>query len=158
MSRPQIRIAARAVVLDPEGRILLVRFEFPHRSFWSTPGGGVGPGETHEQAIARELHEETGLVEYELGPCIWHGERLFRVALGRYDGQNDRFFLIRVPAFEPQPLLTVEQLRAEYVTDVRWWTQDELSASREDFEPAQLPRLVAALAHEVPSEPLDVEA
>ena len=158
MSAPLIRVGARAVVLDPAGRILLVRFEFPHRSFWATPGGGVREGETHEQAIVRELHEETGLVDFDLGPCIWHGERLFRVNVGAYDGQRDRYFLVRVPAFEPAPLLTAEELLAEYVTDVRWWTPEKLASSREEFEPRRLPGLVPALvAGDVPSDPIDVE-
>ena len=45
MSGPELRLreAARAVILDPGGRILLVRFEFPDRSIWACPGGGLEP-------------------------------------------------------------------------------------------------------------------
>jgi 8-oxo-dGTP pyrophosphatase MutT (NUDIX family) len=57
----RLRDAARAVVLDPEERVLLVRFEFPRRRGWATPGGGIDPGESDEAAIRRELAKETGL-------------------------------------------------------------------------------------------------
>lgn len=52
-----------AVVHDPAGRLLLVRRAHePHAGLWSLPGGRVEAGETLEQAVRREVAEETGLV------------------------------------------------------------------------------------------------
>ena len=51
----RIRPAARALVVDPDDRVLLVRFEFPAGTRWALPGGGIEPGETPEEAIRREL-------------------------------------------------------------------------------------------------------
>src|SRR3954466_12295448 len=51
-----------AVVRDAAGRLLLVRRgHAPGRGLWSLPGGRVEPGESVEQAVAREVREETGL-------------------------------------------------------------------------------------------------
>lgn len=52
-----------AIVVDDDGRLLLVRrANAPARGLWSVPGGRVEPGESHEDAVLRELIEETGVV------------------------------------------------------------------------------------------------
>ncbi len=153
----RIRQGVRAVVLDPADRVLLVRFQFPETSLWATPGGGIDEGESPEEAIVRELAEEVGLDEVELGPWIWTREHVFPFLDGRWDGQAERFVFVRTPAFEPAPRFTVEQLAAEYVAGMRWWTPDELEASDELFAPRRLPELVAALLRDgPPGEPVDV--
>jgi 8-oxo-dGTP diphosphatase len=152
----RLRQAARAVVLDPADRILLVRFQFPARTVWATPGGGIDHGETHEQAIVRELAEEAGLEEVELGPWIWTRTHVFPFESGRWDGQQERYVLVRTPAFEPAPRFTPDELAAEFVTAVRWWTQAELATAEELFAPRRLPELVAALLRDgPPGEPVD---
>jgi 8-oxo-dGTP diphosphatase len=51
-----------AVIRDPAGRLLLIRRGHePGAGLWSLPGGRIEPGETHQQAVAREVLEETGL-------------------------------------------------------------------------------------------------
>lgn len=153
----RLREAARAVVLDPAGRVLLVRFEFPNAGLWAAPGGGLDEGETHAQAIVRELTEETGLEDVELGPWIWRREHVFPFWDGSWDGQVERYVLVRTPAFEPAPRFTPEELATEFVTGMRWWTPEELAASDELFAPRRLPELVAALLRDgPPEEPVDV--
>ena len=49
-------LGVRALVIDDEGRIFLVKHSYV--SGWHLPGGGVEAGETLLQAIARELREE----------------------------------------------------------------------------------------------------
>lgn len=59
-----------AIVLDGEGRLLLIRRGTPPgKGLWSLPGGRVEPGESDAQALTRELAEETGL-EITVGPLV----------------------------------------------------------------------------------------
>jgi 8-oxo-dGTP diphosphatase len=51
-----------AVIKDQDGRLLLIkRGHEPGAGLWSLPGGRIEAGETHHQAVAREVLEETGL-------------------------------------------------------------------------------------------------
>ncbi len=51
-----------AVIRDEAGRLLLIlRGHEPGLGLWSIPGGRIEPGETDEQAVVREVLEETGL-------------------------------------------------------------------------------------------------
>lgn len=55
-----MRVAAYAVVTDDADRILLARWTEGRRVAWTMPGGGLEPGESPEDAVRRELREETG--------------------------------------------------------------------------------------------------
>ena len=51
-----------AIITDRAGRLLLIqRGHEPETGRWSLPGGRVEPGETDQQAVVREVREETGL-------------------------------------------------------------------------------------------------
>ncbi len=141
---PARRQAVRGIVLDREGRVLLVRFEHPvsHDSWWATTGAGVEPGETDEQALRRELREEAGILEFDLGPRVHSREHTFPWG-GRIIEQHERFYLVRVERHEAAPTIDV---RAEGVTDVRWWAPGELDAMDEEIVPAELAALVRTLS------------
>ena len=150
-----LRPAVRALVVDPSGRVLLVRFRFPHKTVWAPPGGGIESGETDEDALARELAEECGLRGFAVGPCVWTREHWF-AGLDGWGGQAERHYLVHTHAFEPVPEWTVEELAAEGVVEQRWWTLDELATTKETFAPRRLPQLIRQLVEaEPPKEPLD---
>jgi 8-oxo-dGTP diphosphatase len=153
-----VREAVRALVLDPDGRALLVRFVNPETGehFWTTPGGGIDPGESPEDTIRRELREETGLEDPELGTVIWTRREVFPWA-GQTLDQREQVVLVRVPAFEPRPGLGVERLAAEDVHEVRWWTLADVEGSDAVFYPTRLGHFLRQLLEDgPPEEPIDV--
>ncbi len=59
-----------AVIRDEAGRMLLIlRGHEPGKGLWSIPGGRIEPGETDQQAVVREVGEETGLT-VSCGPLL----------------------------------------------------------------------------------------
>jgi G:T/U-mismatch repair DNA glycosylase/8-oxo-dGTP pyrophosphatase MutT (NUDIX family) len=121
------RLGVRALVLDQADRVLMVRFEDELGDWWSTPGGGVDPGESDEEALARELAEEVGLRDFELGPLIWTREH-WLVNPRKWGGQRERLYLVRTAAFEPAPSFSAAELAAEGVHEARWFSVDELDS------------------------------
>jgi TDG/mug DNA glycosylase family protein len=150
---PVERSAVRGLVLDRNDRVLLVEFRDPvGQVWWATPGGGIQEGETDVDALRRELVEEAGLSEFELGPELWTREQVFAWA-GRILRQRERFRLVRVDRHDPAPSV---DLAAERVADIRWWTIEELETATETLVPARLPELTRHLLEEgPPPEPFD---
>ena len=144
------RDAARLVVFDDAGRVLLLRghtLERPDESWWFTIGGGIEAGEAPAQAAARELFEETGLrvdASDLVGP-VWRRMAEFRF-LGTPVRQYEEFFvatLTSCAAFDRTGWTDVER---EFMDEVRWWDPADLAASRETVYPEGFAGLAADLA------------
>ncbi|HZS24848.1 MAG TPA: NUDIX domain-containing protein [Gaiellaceae bacterium] len=148
-----VRPAVRALVLDPADRVLLVQADDALGSWWTTPGGGVEEGESDAAALARELREEVGLRDAELGPMIWTREHRL-VNPRRWCAQRERHYLVRTPAFEPAPELAHDLLVAEGAAGARWFEPDELDALVTG--PRRLAHLVRDLLRDgAPTVPID---
>jgi 8-oxo-dGTP pyrophosphatase MutT (NUDIX family) len=117
------RLGVRALVVDRDGRTILLRYGHEYATWWITPGGGKDPGESDEEALRRELREELGLRRFELGPLLWTREQWFRDEPG-HCGQRENVYLVRVDAFEPAPEL---DLAAEGCHELRWLTAAEVT-------------------------------
>ena len=149
----RLRPAARAIVLDPDDRVLLTRYDFGDRSVWAGPGGGIEDGESAEDAMRRELREELDL-EVELGPRLWTRNDRLPSPDGEFDAQVETYFLVRVEPFDPAPRLVPEL----YMTAARWWTVDEIEASDAIFGPRRLAELLRELLTiGPPAEPFEID-
>jgi len=156
---PTERRAARVLLLDDADRLLLFCGVDPHvpdARFWFTPGGGVEAGESLHDAARRELEEETGCTDVQLGPPVWtrlsdfdfEGERI---------RQDETFFVARVDAWDVDTAGFTE-LETRAVLWHRWWTVDELLATGETLHPSTLAtRLGDLLRDGPPPRPLAVE-
>jgi TDG/mug DNA glycosylase family protein len=152
---PVPRRAVRALVVDGDERVLLMRFEnqATREVWWATPGGGVEPGEDELATLRRELLEEAGLDGVEVGPIVWRREHVYPWQR-RLLRQAEVFHLVRVERHEAVPTI---DLVPEGISGHRWWTLDELAATDERISPRALATGVRALLRGgLPAGPLDV--
>jgi len=141
------RRAARVVVLDGTGRVLVMRGhdrDQPERSWWFTVGGGIDAGETDVEAAVRELHEETGIV---LSGADLQGPVLTRSAMFHFlresCRQDEVFFLARVDGVGGTPDQEGwTDTERELLDELRWLTPAELRAETREIYPENLADLV----------------
>lgn len=150
----ELRRAARVLVIDGRGRVLLLLGQDPQRldagAWWLTPGGGLEGDESSLDAARRELREETGFDAAELrGPV--HSHVLEFPFQGKYFRQEEEFYLVHVQNFRVN--------RREWTPDEqdvilgsRWWTIDEVEQNGAESAPEQpvYPRDLAAVLKSLP--------
>jgi len=129
------------VVLAPAGRVLLQQGQDPldpgQPPYWFLPGGGIDAGETAAEALRRELLEECGLRDVEVGPVLWEQQAVFRFAGIDFD-QAEQVLLVRVPAAVAVAPTALESLEVLAFRDARWWPLGEVGATSEVVYPIDL--------------------
>ena len=141
------RKAARWLVIDPEGRVLLFRFHhtagpLAGQDYWATPGGGVEEGESFASAAIRELHEETGIHVATAGPVVAERDFVMQMPDGEYVLGLEQYFAVRVPLQELSGEGWTPQ-EVEVVAECRWWSADELQSTQETVWPENLKELLS---------------
>ncbi len=123
-----VRVAAYAVCRDGE-RILCCRLApgEPSPGAWTLPGGGIDFGERPEDAVVRELEEETGLAGRVDGIAAVRS-RVFpgRLADGRRREMHAIALLYRVTVVGG----TLRDEPHGSTDRAAWFTRDELAAER----------------------------
>lgn len=106
-------LGVRAVVLGPGRQVLLVRHTYV--AGWHLPGGGVEPGETVREAVARELEEEAGVAL--LGEPRLHG-----VFFNSFLSRRDHVLVFVVERFRTGPV----ELPSREIAEARFFPLDAL--------------------------------
>ncbi len=149
MTVPLERRAARVLLVDDDGRILLQNCQDPslpaEGSWWNTMGGGIDDDESPQQAACRELVEEAGLRldPGQLGPVVHRRLTEFSFGGASYR-QSEDYFLVRTPAFEAAPTAHSD-LEMMAVLGTRWWTREDLRRTDERVYPEELPDVLDRL-------------
>jgi mutator protein MutT len=110
------------VVLRDDQVLLVERGSEPLKGFWSLPGGALEVGERAEEAIQREVEEETGL-KVEVGSLVTVFERVMHDA----EGRPEYHFVILDYLCESNG---AEPRAADDVARARWVRLDELDQYR----------------------------
>ena len=106
-------------------------------------------GESEVACLRREICEETGLAEFEMGPEVWRRDHTF-LWDGRTIRQRERYYLIKVERFEPVDHHLPEEVEQVAFGGYRWWRVPEIEQSNESFVPSQLAALLKTLLENGP--------
>jgi 8-oxo-dGTP pyrophosphatase MutT (NUDIX family) len=154
------RRAGRVVLLDEDNAVLLQSGVEPgsvgDQGFWFLPGGGALAGESLEEAVRREIFEETGAELGDLGPVVWERHVKFPFD-GRQFEQHEWIFVVRTDRFQVLPTALTE-LEMRFTTGSRWWPLGELATTGETVYPPRLASLITEwLVSGPPQAPLLIE-
>ena len=141
-----LRPTARVLLLDREDRILLLKGRLPgspqSEGSWFTVGGGLEPGETHHEAAAREILEETGIRDFELGPVVWLRSGV--LAIPEPTHFHEQYIVARCEAREPSRHGWTA-LERDLIDDIRWWTLHALLTTTDRVFPSGLAGFLPAI-------------
>jgi ADP-ribose pyrophosphatase YjhB (NUDIX family) len=139
----RIRLAGRVIVLDPDDRVLLFRYDDgpPNGCHWCTPGGGLNEGEDYAAGARRELAEETGWTDVPLGAEV-HQRTLTMEYADAIIRQHERFFLARVGTARRELGEVAAMHTSDGIAASRWWTLAEMDVTDEVIWPSGLADLI----------------
>ena len=127
-----------------------------HPGGWFTVGGGAEPAESLVDCARREVREETGFAEIDLGPAVWTRAAPGALASGEVVMFKETYFVAHCVGGELSRA-GWEAHEHDLVDDMRWWALDDLAASAELVFPACFVELASEIiAGCYPNEPLDI--
>ena len=128
--RYDTRLAAYAVVVDEQDRVLLALWNEPAEPLWVLPGGGVELHETVEEGVVREVREETG---YAVAVGQLLGVAVSVTAPHERDVPSDRWFRHVRVVHEASVVGGALAAEVDGSTDeARWFPRSDVAALARD--------------------------
>lgn len=143
----KVRKSARAIILNENNEVLLFKFIFRNvveeKVLWVTPGGGLDNHESFQGALLRELEEETGITNFEIGEWLWTRELKIK---GKHEDyiSYERYYLAH--SKEMNDVFTLEKMtenEKSSLIDFRWISIEQLKRmNKEEVAPPDLAELI----------------
>lgn len=153
------RVCGRALIMNQDKQILLMKVDHPDvfdpdgyikSPYWITPGGEVESNETIPQTVAREISEECGFDNVDIGPVVWYWEHVL-VIRGIHYRLCDNFCIVQI-GYGHDPMCRENDEEREMILEYRWWESAEIKKSLDVFAPTNLGQLLEDLLTSGPSD------
>ncbi|HVW11922.1 MAG TPA: NUDIX hydrolase [Bryobacteraceae bacterium] len=119
---PRPIVGVGALIIDGARILLVERGREPLKGYWSLPGGAVETGERLEDALRREIREETGL-EIE----VVHLIEIFERIMPGENGRTEYHYILMDYICHPAGGVLAA---ADDANRVEWFTEDEVAAGK----------------------------
>ena len=127
-TQQKFTVSATAIIVNQEGKVLLLEHVFRPSSGWALPGGFLNAMEQAEEAVIREVREETSL-----------GLENVRAYAARTSRRHIEIFFVANPVGEPR-------VNSREIMDLKWFKKDELPP---DMSRIQRKLIIEVLGHKV---------
>lgn len=166
MEETIVRNSVKIILLNREDKLLLMNTDdkgikdadgqYSGR-FWQLIGGSMEKDETIEQAIKRELFEETSIMykDVQFGPVVWYGELdLIMHNVPTHIVQKFVFARTNQRSFSLDNLTTEEK---STVKELRWFSFEDIVNGTEIIYPIVLPQYLKPLIEgNIPQKPIAI--
>jgi 8-oxo-dGTP pyrophosphatase MutT (NUDIX family) len=143
-----LRRSVKVVLLNENNELLLMSsydpttrsmHGAPTPRYWSLIGEAIEEGESLEDALVREIYEETGLSRDDilLGPVVWHGS--FDLILQGVPTHIDQTFIVGHTQQKPLPLARLTGDEKKVAKNLAWFSLENIKNSEEVIYPIVLP-------------------
>ena len=141
-----MRLTARGILINKKtGNILFIKYLDRHSKstmeftdgFWVLPGGSVEKHETFQEALKREIYEETGISNIIVKNCV-----LSRIEHGELRNSEQNFYYERYYLVETEEVkistINLTNEESEVIKEYKWWSINELKQTKDIVFPLSL--------------------
>jgi 8-oxo-dGTP diphosphatase len=122
----QLRVSVLGLILDAGDVLLIHQMDPPESDRWDLPGGGLEPHETLMQGLAREIQEETSLIDFQVKELLTIVETYMQRRHGGTQHQLNIIYACAVP-YRPSKLHSDEAEVGE--KGIQWLAVDSLTCN-----------------------------